>query len=74
LLAGGAVKGGRVISEWPGLKPANLYEGRDLTPTTDLRAVIKGVLRDHLGIAERVLAEMVFPDSAQVKGMQGLVG
>jgi len=74
LLAGGAVKGGRVISEWPGLKPANLYEGRDLAPTTDLRAVIKGVLRDHLGIAERVLAERVFPDSATVKGMQGLVG
>jgi uncharacterized protein (DUF1501 family) len=74
LLAGGAVKGGRVISEWPGLKPANLYEGRDLAPTTDLRAVIKGVLHDHLGIAERVLAERVFPDSAAVKGMQGLVG
>ena len=49
LLAGGAVKGGRVISDWPGLKPANLYQGRDLAPTTDLRAVIKGVLQDHLG-------------------------
>jgi uncharacterized protein (DUF1501 family) len=48
---------------------------RDATlPTTDLRAVLKGVMRDHLGIAERVLAERVFPDSAQVKGMQGLVG
>src|SRR5579859_2563442 len=67
LLAGGAVKGGRVIAEWPGLKPANLYEGRDLAPTTDLRAILKGVLRDHLGIAERVLAATVFPDSAAVK-------
>jgi uncharacterized protein (DUF1501 family) len=74
LLAGGAVKGGRVISDWPGLKPASLYEGRDLAPTTDLRAVIKGVLRDHLGLAERVLAETVFPDSAPVKPMQGLLG
>jgi uncharacterized protein (DUF1501 family) len=74
LLAGGAVKGGRVISDWPGLKHANLYEGRDLAPTTDLRAVIKGVLRDHLGLSERVLAESVFPDSAPVKGMNGLVG
>jgi uncharacterized protein (DUF1501 family) len=73
LLAGGAVKGGRVIANWPGLKPANLYEGRDLAPTTDLRAVIKGVLRDHLGLAERVLAETVFPDSAATKPMQGLV-
>ena len=38
LLAGGAIKGGRVISDWPGLKPANLYQARDLAPTTDLRA------------------------------------
>jgi uncharacterized protein (DUF1501 family) len=74
LLAGGAVQGGRVITNWPGLKPANLYEARDLAPTTDLRAVIKGVLRDHLGIGESVLAQNVFPDSAQVKGMKGLVG
>jgi uncharacterized protein (DUF1501 family) len=74
LLAGGAVKGGRVISDWPGLKPANLYEGRDLAPTTDLRAVIKGVLRDHLGLADTVLAQAVFPDSAPVKGIKGLVG
>jgi uncharacterized protein (DUF1501 family) len=74
LLAGGAVNGGRVISDWPGLKLANLYEARDLAPTTDLRAVLKGVLRDHLGLAERVLAEQVFPGSAMVKPMQGLVG
>jgi len=74
LLAGGAVKGGRVISDWPGLKPANLYEGRDLAPTTDLRAVIKGVLQDHLGLGERVLAETVFPDSAATKPMKRLLG
>ena len=74
LLAGGAVKGGRVISDWPGLTPAKLYEGRDLAPTTDLRAVFKGVLHDHLGVAERVLAETVFPDSAPVKPMKGLLG
>ncbi len=73
LLAGGAVNGGRVISDWPGLKIASLYEGRDLKPTTDLRGVIKGVLRDHLGLGERVLAETVFPDSGAVKAMQGLV-
>jgi uncharacterized protein (DUF1501 family) len=74
LLAGGAVKGGRVISDWPGLKPANLYEARDLAPTIDLRAVLKGVLRDHLGLGERVLAEKVFPDSTAVNLMSGLVG
>jgi uncharacterized protein (DUF1501 family) len=73
LLAGGAVKGGRVISDWPTLKPASLYEGRDLKPTTDLRGVIKGALSDHLGIGERVLAETVFPDSAAAKPIKGLV-
>ncbi len=74
LLAGGAVKGGRVIADWPGLKPANLYEGRDLAPTTDLRAVMKGVLQDHLGLAERVLAEAVFPDSARGEADEGAGG
>jgi uncharacterized protein (DUF1501 family) len=39
-----------------------------------LRAVIKGVLHDHLGLAERVLAETVFPDSTPVKAMKGLLG
>ena len=73
LLAGGAVKGGRVIADWPTLKTASLYQGRDLAPTTDLRAVFKGVLADHLGIGERALGESVFPDSAAVKPIKGLV-
>ena len=42
LLAGGALKGGRVLADWPGLRDADLHEGRDLKPTTDLRAVLKG--------------------------------
>jgi uncharacterized protein (DUF1501 family) len=74
LLAGGAIKGGRVIANWPSLKAASLYQGRDLMPTTDLRAVIKGVLSDHLGLSERVLAETVFPDSAAAKPMKGIMG
>jgi uncharacterized protein (DUF1501 family) len=74
LLAGGALKGGRVIADWPGLKDANLYENRDLKPTTDLRAVLKGLLKDHLRADDRVLAENVFPGSADVKPMAGLVG
>jgi uncharacterized protein (DUF1501 family) len=73
LLAGGAVNGGRMITDWPGLKPANLYQARDLAATTDLRAVIKGVLHDQFGIGERVLADAVFPDSAPAKPMKGLV-
>jgi uncharacterized protein (DUF1501 family) len=73
LLAGGALKGGRVVADWPGLKDQDLYEGRDLRPTTDLRAVLKGLLRDHLGVDERALAATVFPDSAAVRPMAGLV-
>jgi uncharacterized protein (DUF1501 family) len=74
LLAGGAVKGGRVIADWPTLKRASLHQGRDLAPTTDLRAVVKGVLSDHLGISESVLASSVFPDSAATRPMKGLIG
>jgi uncharacterized protein (DUF1501 family) len=73
LLAGGALKGGRVIADWPGLKPADLYEDRDLKATIDLRAVLKGLLKDHLRADERALAASVFPGSETVKPMAGLV-
>jgi uncharacterized protein (DUF1501 family) len=74
LLAGGALKGGRVIADWPGLKNANLYEGRDLAATTDLRAVLKGLLKDHLRVTDEALVANVFPGSADVKAMAGLCG
>ena len=70
---GGAIKGGRVIADWPGLKPNQLYQNRDLAPTTDVRAILKGVLRDHLGVSEPVLTAKVFPDSIGVKPMDGLI-
>jgi len=73
VLVGGALKGGRVIADWPGLKPTNLYEDRDLAPTTDLRAVIKGVLKDHLRLDDAALAAHVFPDSVDVKPIVGLL-
>jgi uncharacterized protein (DUF1501 family) len=72
LLAGGALKGGRVIADWPGLKTADLYQSRDLKPTTDLRAVLKGLLKDHLRLSDQVLAAKVFPGSADVPAMVGL--
>ncbi|MCJ2010456.1 DUF1501 domain-containing protein [Methylobacterium sp. J-092] len=72
-LAGGAVAGGRVVADWPGLAPAALLEGRDLRPTTDLRAVLKGVLRDHLGLPDRALADTVFPGSGGVAPMRDLL-
>lgn len=73
LLAGGALRGGRVVADWPGLKAVSLYENRDLKPTTDLRAVLKGLLRDHLRVDERTLADAIFPDSEGVKPLEGLL-
>jgi uncharacterized protein (DUF1501 family) len=72
-LLGGAVKGGRVVADWPGLSDAGLYEERDLKPTTDLRAILKGALRDHLGVEEAALAKDVFPQSQTVKPLDGLI-
>jgi uncharacterized protein (DUF1501 family) len=71
LLVGGALKGGQVIADWPGVKESNLYENRDLRATTDLRAVLKGLLRDHLRIDERALMTDIFPNSEDVKPTEG---
>jgi uncharacterized protein (DUF1501 family) len=73
LLAGGALNGGRVLADWPGLKSADLFEGRDLKATTDLRAVLKGLLRDHLRVEAAALGTTIFPGSADVAPMAGLV-
>ncbi len=72
-LLGGAVAGGRVLADWPGLARASLLDSRDLKPTRDLRTVMKGVLRDHLGVPAAALDSKVFPDSAGVRPMDGLV-
>jgi uncharacterized protein (DUF1501 family) len=63
LLAGGAVKGGGVISDWPGLKLANLYEGRDLKPTTDLDALIASALAQHYGLDAQRAMTTLFPET-----------
>ncbi|MEQ1508313.1 MAG: DUF1501 domain-containing protein, partial [Myxococcota bacterium] len=70
LLAGGAVAGGRVVADWPGLDDGALLDGRDLRPTTDLRRVFAGILRDHLRVPERALRG-VFPGG--VAPLDGLV-
>lgn len=72
-LLGGAVRGGRVLGEWPGLKSGQLYQGRDLMPTADLRGVIKSVLRDHLGVPQQQLEAGVFPDSGAAGYLADLV-
>jgi uncharacterized protein (DUF1501 family) len=74
LLLGGAVQGGRVISDWPGLARKDRFEGRDLRITTDLRAVLRPILADHLGVPRAALDATVLPGSAAVKSLDLLRG
>lgn len=69
---GGAVRGGRVIADWPGLTASALHEGRDLKPTTDLRALFKAALIAQLRVPESVLETVIFPDSRPVRPIEGL--
>ena len=65
-VAGGTVAGGRVIADWPGLGERDLFEGRDLMPTLDMRGLFKGVLAEQYGLSARALDSVVFPESASV--------
>jgi uncharacterized protein (DUF1501 family) len=69
---GGAVRGGRVIAQWPGLADRDLHEGRDLRATLDLRALFKAALAAQLGTGESALETKVFPDSRGVRPLEGL--
>ena len=71
---GGAVQGGRVLTDWPGLAPAQRNEGRDLRITTDLRAVFKTVLTDHLGLPSALVANTVLPGSSSLPRLALLRG
>ena len=72
LLAGGAVAGGRVLGTWPGLGEGKLYQSRDLMPTTDMRSVLKTVLRDHLRLPGDRLESVVFPNSGDAKPLPNI--
>jgi uncharacterized protein (DUF1501 family) len=72
LLAGGAVAGGRVVADWPGLAPDRLFENRDLQPTADLRSLAKALLSDHLRLAPAAVAR-AFPGSEAATPLVGLL-
>ena len=72
-LVGGAVRGGRVIVDWPGLARTALLDSRDLRPTLDLRSVFKAVLDEHMHVDARTLAGRIFPDSSGARPLQGLM-
>ena len=74
LLAGGVLKQGGLVGDWPTLAEAKLFENRDLTPTLDVRSVFKGVLRDHMGVDRAALDARVFPgNAAEAPAYEGLV-
>ena len=72
-IAGGSLSGGRIITDWPGLRDGDLHEGRDLSPTLDLRAAFKSVLMSRYGLSETQLETQVFPDSGAVAPLEQLV-
>jgi uncharacterized protein (DUF1501 family) len=70
-ILGGAVQGGRILGDWPGLAPANLFQNRDLWPTTDMRSLAKGLLRDHLRLPMAAV-DAAFPISAEAAPLGGI--
>ena len=72
MLMGGRVRGGRVIADWPGLAPAQLYETRDLKPTASLDAATAGAVAEHFGLAPNRTMARLFPGGGAVAG-EGLV-
>jgi uncharacterized protein (DUF1501 family) len=72
-LVGGAVRGGQIIADWPGLSRTALLDNRDLRPTLDLRSVFKTVLDEHLRVDAETLAKRIFPDSSGARPLKGLI-
>ncbi len=73
LILGGGLKRAGIVGDWPTLQPAKLYENRDTAPTLDMRALFKAVLSEHLGVDRRALDGSIFPDSARVAALAGVV-
>lgn len=73
LVAGGAIKGGRVIADWPGVAPGQLYEARDLRATADLRSLFAGLAAAHFGLDPALVTHRVFGGDPAVRPLQGLV-
>jgi uncharacterized protein (DUF1501 family) len=73
MLVGGAVNGGRVAADWPGLSNAALYENRDLKPTLDLDVLIANALAQHYGLDLARTASILFPEGSTPKRVDGLI-
>jgi uncharacterized protein (DUF1501 family) len=73
LLLGGSLKPGGLVGDWPTLAPAKLFEARDTAPSLDMRALFKGLLAAQYGLDRRALDTVVFPDSAAVAPLGGMI-
>ncbi|WP_048439235.1 DUF1501 domain-containing protein [Caenimonas sp. SL110] len=73
MLLGGAVQGGRVISDWPGLGPGNLFEGRDLKPTLGLDTLIAAACAETFRLEPERTARALFPDGGRGKAVPRLL-
>jgi len=73
MVLGGRLKRGGIIGDWPGLRREALFENRDLAPTLDMRALFKGVLAEQMGLDRKSLDTAIFPDSASVAPLSGLI-
>ena len=69
---GGTVAGGRIVADWPGLQPAQLYEGRDLKPTAATDAVMAGAIARHFALDPALTLAKLFP-GASGRASEGLV-
>jgi len=70
---GGGVRGGRVVADWPGLANNQLYQNRDLRPTTGLDALIAGVAGEALSLDPDHVARVLFPQAGGGRPVTGLV-
>ncbi len=73
MLIGGAVHGGRVVADWPGLSHGQLYEGRDLKPTTALDGLIAGAAAESLHLDPEHVARNLFTSDRTIRPVTGLV-
>ncbi|GAA4764523.1 DUF1501 domain-containing protein [Stakelama sediminis] len=73
MLLGGAVRGGKVRADWPGLGQGALYQGRDLKPTAGLDALITGAMAEHFGLDPVRVKQQLFPELSAATPMQSLI-
>jgi len=73
LLAGGALQGGRVMADWPGLAPAALHEGRDLRPTLGLDALVAQLAAESFGLERERVGRVLFPQMGATKALPRLL-